>query len=63
MVPKNLKYAMKKAGFSTPEIEPFQLIPHFHLKFLEYIDKKLINYIPGIFSFYIIVMGKNKQPD
>ena len=58
MIPKNLKLALKKASFKSPEILPFQIIPHFHLKFLEYIDKKLIKHINGKKSLYIIVKGK-----
>jgi SAM-dependent methyltransferase len=58
MKPRKLKDAMKQAGFTDLEIASFQLIPHFHIKILEYIDKKLISYIPGKFSLYIIVKGR-----
>jgi 2-polyprenyl-3-methyl-5-hydroxy-6-metoxy-1,4-benzoquinol methylase len=58
MIPEDLKYSLKQAGFSAPEIAPFQMIPHFHINILEDIDKKLISYIQGKFSFYIIVKGK-----
>ena len=32
MTPKDLKFALKKAGFQNPEVAPFQVIPHFHSK-------------------------------
>lgn len=57
MIPKKLKHALKKAGFSHPKILPFQATPHFRLKLLEYIDKKLIRRIKGKYSFYIIIRG------
>ena len=57
MKPKKLKIFLKKAGFEKAEILPFQAIPHFHLNFLTYIDKKIIENIKGRFSMYIIVKG------
>jgi len=59
MIPKDLKLALEKAGFQDPEILPYQAIPRFHLKFLEYIDKQLTKRIKGKRSFYFIVKGKN----
>jgi len=61
MIPKDLKLALEKAGFQNPEILPFQLLPHFHIKMLEYIDRKLIKHVSGNMSFYIIVKGKKAQ--
>jgi len=58
MIPKNLKLALRKAGFHNPEIAPFQVIPHFHSKILECIDKKLVKHVRGKISLYIIVRGK-----
>jgi 2-polyprenyl-3-methyl-5-hydroxy-6-metoxy-1,4-benzoquinol methylase len=58
MIPKDLKLALKKAGFRSPEIVPFQLIPHFHIKTLECVDKKLINFAKGKISFYITIRGR-----
>lgn len=58
MIPKDLKFALKKAGFQSPEVAPFQAIPHFHLKFLAQIDKKMIRYISGRLSLYTIIKGK-----
>jgi hypothetical protein len=58
MIPKNLKSALGKTGFQSPEILPFQFIPHFHIKTLEYIDKKLTKRVKGRISLYIIVRGK-----
>jgi SAM-dependent methyltransferase len=60
MIPKSLKHSLEQAGFSTPEVASFQLMPHFHIRTLEYIDKKLISYIQGKFSLYIIVKGKKQ---
>jgi 2-polyprenyl-3-methyl-5-hydroxy-6-metoxy-1,4-benzoquinol methylase len=58
MVPKNLKSALRKSGFQNTQILPFQIIPHFHIKLLEYIDRKLIRYAKGKLSFYIVVRGE-----
>lgn len=58
MIPKNLKLFLKRAGFHNPEVAPFQIIPHFHIKILEYIDKKLIKYVKGKISLYVIVRGE-----
>lgn len=58
MISSDLKSALRKAGFQAPEILPFQCIPHFHIKMLEYIDKKLIKHFRGRISLYIIVRGK-----
>lgn len=57
MKPWLLKYQLKKCGFKNPEILPFQIIPHFQIKTLENLDKKLIDYIDGKFSMYIILKG------
>jgi len=58
MIPKKLKYSLEKAGFNHSEISPFQVIPHFHSKILAYIDKKMIKYVSGRFSLYIIIKGE-----
>ncbi len=58
MIPKNLKLELKKAGWQNPEILPFQVIPHFNLRLLEYLDRKLSKHLGGAKSFYIIVRGK-----
>lgn len=58
MISSDLKAALKESGFQAPEILPFQCIPHFHIKMLEYIDKKLIKHFRGRISLYIIVRGK-----
>ena len=58
MIPKDLKFALKKANFQSPEVAPFQVIPHFHSKILAYIDKKMIKYVSGRLSLYIIIKGK-----
>lgn len=60
MVPGTLKSFLKRAGFHNPEIAPFQAIPHFRIKILEYIDKKLIKYAKGRISFYITIRGKKQ---
>jgi cyclopropane fatty-acyl-phospholipid synthase-like methyltransferase len=57
MKPKALEKELKNAGFESFAVEPFQCIPHFHLRILEFFDKKIINYIKGRFSFYITVRG------
>jgi SAM-dependent methyltransferase len=58
MIPKKLIISLKKSGFPDPEVVPFQAIPHFHSRILAYIDKKMIEYASGRFSFYIIIKGK-----
>lgn len=61
MRPQDLKSTLKNAGFQNPEVLPFQFIPHFRLKILEYIDRKLIKYAKGNTSLYIILKGKRAQ--
>lgn len=58
MIPKELIYSLKKAGFQSPEIAPFQVIPHFHSKILANIDKKMIRYASGRLSLYVIIKAK-----
>jgi len=58
MIPKKLIYSLKKAGFSDPEIAPFQVIPHFHSKILANIDKKMIKYASGRLSLYVAIKAK-----
>ena len=60
MIPKNLLLALEKAGFHEVKIVPFQVMPHFRLKILEYVDKKLIKYVMGKYSMYIIVKAEKK---
>lgn len=58
MISKDLKFALRKAGFQSPEVAPFQVVPHFHSKILAYIDKKMIKYASGRLSLYVIIKGK-----
>jgi len=53
-----IKRELKKAGFGKYDIMPFQCIPHFHLRILELMDRKIINHVRGKFSMYIIVKGE-----
>jgi cyclopropane fatty-acyl-phospholipid synthase-like methyltransferase len=61
MKPRALKADLENAGFEKSEIEPFQCIPHFHLRILEFIDKKIINHIKGRCSFYITIRGEKMR--
>jgi len=61
MIPKNLVSVLKAAGLQEAKILPFQTIPHFHSKFLEYIDKKLVKFVKGKHSLYIIIKGRKND--
>jgi len=58
MIPRVLESELKRAGFHNPKVLSFQSIPHFRLKILTFIDKKIIKYVSGKFSLYIIVKGE-----
>jgi SAM-dependent methyltransferase len=58
IIPRVLESELKKAGFHNSEVLSFQFVPHFRLEILTAIDKKIINYVKGKFSLYIIVKGE-----
>jgi 2-polyprenyl-3-methyl-5-hydroxy-6-metoxy-1,4-benzoquinol methylase len=58
MKPKRLRNFLKKAGFKNSKISPFQVIPHFHLRLLEFIDRKIIGKFKGKLAMYIIIKGE-----
>jgi len=60
MLPRKIKLALERANFSKVEILPFQVIPHFHLQFLAYLDRLILDKIRGKFALYIIVKAEKK---
>ena len=58
MKPKDLLLFLKRAEFSEAQILSFQCLPHFRLKFLEWLDRKIIRFTPGKLSMYIIIKGE-----
>ena len=52
---RNLAEALEKAGFTSIEILPYQVIPHFNIKQLALIDRNLVNRFHAKFAAYIIV--------
>jgi len=60
MLPRKIKLALESVNFSQVEILPFQVVPHFHWRFLAYLDRLILDKIRGKFALYIMVKAEKK---
>jgi 2-polyprenyl-3-methyl-5-hydroxy-6-metoxy-1,4-benzoquinol methylase len=49
---------LERAGFHRPEVLPYQVLPHFSLRFLSRIDRRLVDLVPGTRALYTIISAR-----